>query len=186
MVVERLGRADLLEQALAHDRDPGAHRHRLDLVVGDVHDGRLEALVEACDLGAGLDAQLRIEVGERLVHEEDRRLADDRATEGDALALAAGQLLGLAVEQVLQLDGLGRLLDPALDLRLGDLAQLEAEGEVVTHRHVRIERVALEDHRDVAILGRDVVDDAIADPQLAAGDLLESGDHPQAGRLAAA
>ena len=138
------------------------------------------------DLGAGLDAQLGVEVGERLVHQEDGRLADDRPAERDALALAAGQLLRLAVEQLVELDGRRGLLDPALDLGLGHLAQLEAEREVVADGHVRVERVALEDHRDVAILGRDVVDDAVADPQRAAGDLLESGDHPQAGRLAAA
>ena len=101
-VVEGLRRADLLEQALAHDRDPRAHRHRLDLVVGDVDDGRLEALVEPGDLGARLDAQLGVEVGEGLVHEEHRRLADDRPTERDALALAAGELLRLAVEQLLR------------------------------------------------------------------------------------
>ena len=78
----------------------GAHRHRLDLVVGDVDDRRAEALVEAGDLGARLDAQLGVEVGERLVHQEDGRLADDRPAERDALALAAGQLLRLALEQV--------------------------------------------------------------------------------------
>ena len=93
------GVADLLEDAVVHDRDPRAHRHRLDLVVGDVDDGRLEALVEAGDLGARLDAELGVEVGERLVHQEHGRLAHDRATERDALALAAGQLLRLAVEQ---------------------------------------------------------------------------------------
>ena len=164
-VVEGLRGADLLEDALVHDRDPRAHRHRLDLVVGDVDDGRLEPLVEAGDLGAGLDAQLGVEVGERLVHQEDRGLADDGATERDALALAAGELLRLAVEELVELDGLGRLLDAALDLRLGDLAQLQAEREVLADRHVRVERVALEDHRDVAILRRDVVDDAVADPE---------------------
>ena len=35
-------------------------------------------------------------------------------------------------------------------------------------------------------LGGDVVDDAVADAERALGDLLEPGDHPQAGRLAAA
>ena len=104
VVVELLRRADLLEQALAHDRDPAAHRHRLDLVVGDVDDRRAEALVEAGDLGAGLDAQLGVEVGERLVHEEDGRLADDGPAERDALALAAGELLRLAVEVALEVE----------------------------------------------------------------------------------
>ena len=78
------------------------------------------------------------------------------------------------------------VVDALLDLGLGDLAQLEAEREVVADRHVRVERVALEHHRDVAVLGGDVVDDLVADPQRAVGDLLEPGDHPQARRLAAA
>ena len=97
-VVELLRRADLLQPALAHDGDPVAHRHRLDLVVGDVDDRGLEALVEARDLGARLDAQLGVEVRERLVHEEHGRLAHDRPTERDALALAARQRLRLAIE----------------------------------------------------------------------------------------
>ena len=51
---------------------------------------------------------------------------------------------------------------------------------------MRIERVVLEHHRDVAILGLELVDDAVADGDLAAGDRLEPGDHAQQGRLAAA
>ena len=77
-------------------------------------------------------------------------------------------------------------LTPTLDVRLGHLAQLQPEREVVADRHVRIQGVALEDHRDVAILRGHIVDDPLADPQLAGGDLLEAGDHPQARRLAAA
>ena len=51
---------------------------------------------------------------------------------------------------------------------------------------MRVQRVVLEHHRDVAILGRLVVDDLAADPQLAVGDVLEPGDHPQRRRLPAA
>jgi hypothetical protein len=87
--------------------------------------------VEPGDLGARLDAQLGVEVRERLVHQEHGRLAHDRASERDALPLAAGELLRLAVEQVLELDRLGRLVDAALDLGLGHLSQLQAECEVV-------------------------------------------------------
>ena len=119
VVVQVLRGADLLEQALAHDGDPLAHRHRLDLVVGDVDHRGPEALVEARDLGARLHAQLGVEVGQRLVHQEHRGLADDRPAERDALPLAAGELLGLAVEQVLELEDPGRLADALLDLGLG-------------------------------------------------------------------
>ena len=53
-------------------------------------------------------------------------------------------------------------------------------------RHVRVERVVLEHHGDVAVLRRHVVDDVAADRDLAAGDLLEPGDHAQRRALAAA
>src|SRR3712207_7416064 len=45
-----------------------------------------------------------------------------------------------------------------LDARLRGVAQLEPEGHVVVHGHVRVERVVLEDHGEVAILRLDVVD----------------------------
>ena len=185
VVVELLRRADLEQVAGVHHRDPAAHRHRLDLVVGDVHERRAHPLMEARDLRPRLDAELRVEVGQRLVHEEDLRLADDRPAERDALALAAGQLLRLAVEELLQAQDPGGLADPGFDLGLGELAELQPERHVVPDRHVRVERVALEHHRDVAVLRGNVVDDAIADQERSFGDVFQPGDHPQAGGLPA-
>ena len=65
-------------------------------------------------------------------------------------------------------------------------AQLEREAHVGGDRHVRIERVVLEHHGDVALFRRHVVDDAVADADLAAGDVLQPRDHAQQGGLAAA
>ena len=50
--------------------------------------------MEVLELGAGLDAELGVEVGERFVEEEDLGVADDGAAHGDALALAAAELRG--------------------------------------------------------------------------------------------
>ena len=49
-----------------------------------------------------------------------------------------------------------------------------------------VERVVLEHHRDVALFGRHVVDDAVADADFTAGDVLQAGDHAQQRGLAAA
>ena len=51
---------------------------------------------------------------------------------------------------------------------------------------MRIERVVLEHHRDVAVLRRYVVDDVAADHDVAAGDVLKPRNHPQRRRFAAA
>jgi len=51
---------------------------------------------------------------------------------------------------------------------------------------VRVERVALEHHGDVAVLGRDLVHHPPPDGDGARGDLLEPGDHAEQGALAAA
>src|SRR4029453_5334963 len=76
--------------------------------------------------------------------------------------------------------------DPALDVGLRRLAQLQPEGEVVVDAHVRIEGVALEDHRDVAVLRGHLVHDPVADQEASIGDLLQSGDAPKRGGLPAA
>ena len=104
LVVEHLRRVDLLQVAGVHDGDAVAHRHRLDLVVRDVDRGHAEPALQLMDLGAHLHAQLRVEVRERLVHQEGLRLAHDRAAHRDALALAARERARLALEELLDLE----------------------------------------------------------------------------------
>jgi hypothetical protein len=185
LAVEHLRRGDLLEPPVPHDRHPVAHRHGLDLVVGDVDGRGLEVALELGDLGPHLHPQLGVEVRQRLVHEEHGGIPHDRPPHRHPLALAAGQLRRPAVHPVLELQGAGRLADPLLDLGLGQLGQLEREADVLLDGHVGVERVVLEHHRDVPLLGRQVVDDPVADAQLAGRDALEPGDHAQGGRLAA-
>ena len=158
----------------------------LGLVVGDVDEGGLELLVQPADLSPHGGAQLGIQVGQRLVQQEDGGVADHGPAQGHALALAAGQGLGLAVEQVLQIQGLGRLMDPPVDLILGDLLLEQAEGDVLVDGHMGVQGVVLEDHGDVTVLGGHIVDHPVADVQLAAADVLQAGDHPQSGGFAAA
>jgi len=66
------------------------------------------------------------------------------------------------------------------------LAQLQRERKVVAHGHVRVEGVALEHHRDVAVARGNVVHHAVADGEPPLADRLQPRDHPQRGALAAA
>ena len=186
IVVQILRGILLLHHAVLHHHDARAHRHSLGLIVGDVDEGGLQLLVQLRDFGARLYAQLRVQVGQRFIHQEYLRFADDGAPERHALALTAGKRRRLAVQQGLNAQTLrGRLYAP-VDLVLGHLVQLQTEGHVVVDRHVRIERVALEHHGNVPVLRGHVVDQLIVDIQFAAGDLLKTGHHAQRCRFATA
>src|SRR3712207_7780242 len=76
------------------------------------------------------------------------RLTHDRAAHGDTLTLATGERLRLARQVLVELQALRGLLDAAVDLRLRRLAELQGERHVLVHRHVRVEGVVLEDHRE--------------------------------------
>ena len=149
--VDLRGHADLLDAAGIHDDEGVGQRHRLDLVVRDVDRGDAEGALQAFDLDAHLHAQLGVEVRERLVEQEDLGLAHDGAAHGDALALAARERPRLAVEEALDGEDARRLAHALVDLVLRRFAVAQAVGHVVVDGHVRIERVALEHHRDVPV-----------------------------------
>ena len=97
MVVKFGRRADLLDAALVEHRDAVGDGVRLLLVVGDVDRGDAELALQQLELGAHLDAQLGVEVGQRLVEQQHLGLDHDGAGERDALLLAAGELRRPAV-----------------------------------------------------------------------------------------
>ena len=177
---------DLLDEAVLHDDDPVAQGHGLGLVMGDVDKRGVDALPQLDDLGPHLVAELGVQVGQGLVHQEHGGVPDDGPADGHTLPLAAGQSLGLAVQILGDIQNFGGLTDLLVDLVLGQLLQLQGEGHVFIHGHVGIQGIALEHHGDVPVLGLHVVHQLAADGQLAAGDVLQTGDHPQGGGLAAA
>ena len=179
-------RADLHDLALAEHGHAVGDGHRLLLVVGDVDRRHAEGGVQALELDAGLEAKLGVEVGERLVEQEEPRLADDGAGEGDALLLAAGELAGAAGEQVVDADLAGGVLHAGGDLGLRHAVHAEREADVLLERHVRVERVVLEDHRDVALARRGEGHVGAVDEHAAGVGDLEAGDDAQRRRLAGA
>ncbi|AEK61271.1 conserved hypothetical protein [Collimonas fungivorans Ter331] len=89
IVVDFLRAAELLHHAILHHGDTVAQGHRFDLVMRDVDDGAAQALMHQLDFGAHLDPQLGVQVRQRFVEQEQRRIARDGAAHGDALPLPA-------------------------------------------------------------------------------------------------
>ena len=184
--VDLLRAAHLLNDAILEHHDAIPHGDRLYLIVRYVNKGGIQAMMEAGDLRTHLGAEDGVEVGERLVHQEDIGLAHDGPPQGDALALTAGKLARPALQEMLDAQHGGGLLHATIDFGSGRLAQLEAERHVVIDVHMGIERIILEDHGNVPGLGRYPIHQSIADEDLAPGDRLQSGDAIEHGGFSAA
>ena len=71
--------------------------------------------MQMSELRARVEAELRVEVRERLVEQERAWLAHDGAAQGDTLPLAAGQLPRLLIEELLDLQRRGDRANPRVD-----------------------------------------------------------------------
>ncbi len=149
-----------------------------------------------------------IQVRQRLIQQKSLRAPHQRPPDGDALPLPARQRLRPAPEQLLYAEQLGRGAHASLNLgALGaggtvtcrryqprqrvaptgvPAPQHQAECHVAGHGQVRIESVVLEDNGQIAVSGRQVVDDARADADRAGGQVLKARDQTQRRALAAA
>ena len=177
VVVNFVRRADLLDHALVEHRDAVGKRKSLLLIVGDVNARDAEILLHLLEFQTKLHAELGVQVGERLVQTDDRRLGDERAGDGDALLLAAGELRhGFPELLVRKIDLFGDSADFFVHLGLLHFLDAQTERDVVVHGHRREERVALEHDADVPVLDGHMGDVLIADEHLALGRLDKAGD----------
>ena len=154
--------------------------------MGHVQRRDAQTRLHLTDLLAQLHAHLGVERRQRLVEQQDGRLDGECAGQGDALLLAARQLVRVVADALGQSDQAEQLLGAlaTVDTRL--LAHAHAELDVLPSRHVGEQAVRLEHHAHVAFGGRHADEVGAVDQQLSVGRLLEAGHDPQGGGLAAA
>ena len=186
MVVDLGGGADLLEDAVLHDRDAVGHAQGLLLVVGDVDEGDAEPFLQPLQFDLHLAPELQVERAERLVQEEHFRLVDDGAGDGDALALPAGHLGRHAVFVSGELDEFQGLSDRLADLRFLLSLDAQAVADVRADVHMGKKGVVLEDRVDVPLLGHRVGDVLPFQDHLPAVGRFEPRDDAERGRFPAA
>src|ERR1022692_674381 len=186
LLVHLVRAAELDDLAVAHDRQPVGHGQRLLLVVRDIEEGDADLLLQRLQLDLQRPAQLGVQRAERLVKQQHRRLQHERPGQRDPLLLAAGQLSGAALGERAQLDQVQRLVDPAVQLALVQLAVAQPERDIVEHGQEGEQRIALEHGVDVPLVRRDAGHVQVIEQDPASGRLLEPGNQPQRGRLTAA
>src|SRR5262249_30727374 len=82
-----------------------------------------------------------------------------------------------------KLDFVSCFSDPLHPFPARNTPHLQWITDIFRDRHMGIKAVVLEDHGQIAISGEDIINQAITDPDLSAGWLIQSGDHPHRSRL---
>src|SRR5664280_715061 len=178
--VIHLGRTSrLLDTSLAHDDQLVSEGERLGLVVRHVHGREGERAEKTEELGSEVLPEFRVECGERFVEEQNARPEREGARERHALLLAAGEPVDGAALEAPHPDRLENLAGARRALGLPHAARAEPERNVLKHGEMRKERVALEHHPDVALLGGDVRDVPPIQQHRARIGIREPRDHPE-------
>ena len=183
----RRGAPNCADPAVAHDGDPVGERQRLLLVVRDVDEGDGRArCCDALDLALQLGRAASCRAPRAARPAAARGLEDQRARQRHALLLAAGKLCGQRSRKAASCTSSS--VSPHLAVALGAARprNSQREGDVLGHRHVREQRIALEHHAEVALLRRQGGDVAAVQQHGARAGRDEAGDHHQDGGLAAA
>ena len=154
LVVNVDRRADLFDVAALHDNNRVGHGQRFFLIVGDKDKRDADFLLDVFQFALHFLAQLEIQCTERLVEQQNFRLVDQRAGDGNTLLLTAGHLRDAALVKAAQTDQTQHALDLLLDDVFRLLFEIETESNIVIHVQMRKQRVFLEYRVDLALVRR--------------------------------
>ena len=132
--------------------------------MGDVEHRDACFLLDPLEERQDLLLQALVERGQRLVEQQQARRVQQRASEGDALTLAAGQQGRTPVQQWHDLQQFG----DGLQLQMPCLRRnaVEAVQQVAADRQVREQLPVLEDQAEVPFPGRHEASDRRVDQQI--------------------
>ena len=177
--------ADLLHDAVVDDGHDVAQHERLLLIMGH-EEGRDRGVGEqAVDIGANLDAQRRVEVGERFVEQQHLGPGGERPGEGHPLLLTPRERARVTVGERRQADHVEHLAHSGG----AALRPAQPEADVGGDGHLWEQRPVLEHHPHPPLFGGDpgavgVAEHPLPDRDPALIGTFETGDRPKQGGLA--
>ncbi len=185
-LVDVVGRAELQHAPIFHDGDAVRHGQGFLLVVGHEHEGDAGLALDAFQLRLHAAPELEVERRERFVEQEKFRRRSESPGQGDALLLAARQLIGPPLGHGVEPNEMQHRGDARRHLGAAPALALQPEGHVLLDRQMRKQGIGLEHGVDGPLVRR-VVDDMLAVEQDGARiGVLETGQQSQQRGLTAA
>ena len=127
LVIDLLRPTDLLQSPLVQDADPVCDHERFLLIMGHKDRGGPQLPEDRIHLEVHLGHQVRIQVAEGFVEEQDGRAGGQGSSQRHSLLLAPGQFVGIAVGKGGKTHRLEHSLDPLGSGRGVQLPQAERD-----------------------------------------------------------
>ena len=143
--------------SILHNNDFCTKSHSFCLVVSYINHCLLLCVVKSSDFSTHCYAELGIKVRKRLVKQEYFWLTNDCTAYGNTLALTAGKSLRLSLKIFCKTKLFCCLTNLAVNLCLVNFTELKTKSHVIVNCHVRIKRIVLEYHSNIAVLWRNIV-----------------------------
>ena len=145
-------RPDRRDLALAQDHHGGREPRHLGDGVADVEDRHADLVAQPLDVGQDLGPPLLVERGERLVHQQQPRMGEQRAADRDPLLLAARQRVRPALDAARPMPS-SSTIEPKSPATPPVAAREPAAVEqVLAHAEMREQAAVLEDVADAAAM----------------------------------
>ena len=184
-LIQNLRRPNLLNIPMVHDGNPITDRHRLFLIMRHIDRRNADAVLNLLDDRAHLNAQFRIEIGKRLIHQQNIGRNGKCPGQGNALLLTTGKTFRHPVRILIYLHQLQKLLCLLLNFLFRKLALFQAEGNIFFHGHIRKDGIVLKYHADIPLCRIHIIDPDIIKKEVTALNGIEARNHPQQRRLTA-
>src|SRR5260370_18168204 len=106
--------------------------------MGHIDHGRAQFLVKSGNLYPHLHAEFCVKVRQGFIEQEDSRVADNRASDGDALSLSAAKLPWLSLQQAFNQQNLRYLSDLSIDFVLERHQMLNSAPQLLVDGLLRV------------------------------------------------
>ena len=184
MPVDRAWGINLFDPPAMHHHDPVGDMHGLLLIMGHEQGGNAGLFLNFNQICPHRDAQFCVEITERFIKQQNPRTIDQSPGNRDTLLLTAGKLSRHPLAKTVKTDQTESLIHPAFDFVSRKLPDPQSESNILKSRHMRKQRIGLENHPGITFAGR-LADDGVAlDPDVTAIRIEKTRNHAECRCLA--